>query len=175
MKKTFLELGAEKNAHTQYKERFSDNWKTVGQSTKTVLDETWDFDLVFPEVEGRYELVYASHVLEHVERPVGFLMECRRVLRTGGTLRIVVPDAAWVMRQYLNGDKDLDDMVDQLRSFDLGKHRHPYDLKKLIIQLQEAGFGMPSKQGPLASGVVSMQDKYFSPRPGRSVFAEAVK
>ncbi|MEM9703666.1 MAG: class I SAM-dependent methyltransferase, partial [Planctomycetota bacterium] len=47
-----------------------------------------------PFEDGAYDFVYHSHVLEHF-RPAdvpAFLSECRRVLRPGGVLRVVVPD-----------------------------------------------------------------------------------
>ena len=42
-------------------------------------DETLDF-------------VIASHLIEHLPNPLGFLKECQRVLRIGGVLYLVVPD-----------------------------------------------------------------------------------
>lgn len=51
--------------------------------------------------------VYASHVLEHVGRndvPIA-LSNTYRVLKSGGTFRIIVPDIEWRSRRYL---KNLD-------------------------------------------------------------------
>ena len=58
--------------------------------------------LPFPD--GAFDLVYHSHVLEHF-RPAdvpAFLSECRRVLRPGGLLRVVVPDLEGIARGYLD-------------------------------------------------------------------------
>ena len=49
------------------------------------------------------EVVYHSHVLEHLKRPDAqfFMGECFRVLKPGGILRVAVPDLEQACRQYL--------------------------------------------------------------------------
>lgn len=56
-----------------------------------------------PVGSNSWDVVYASHVLEHFSRGEAraFLMECYRVLRPGGVLRIVVPDLEMIARLYL--------------------------------------------------------------------------
>jgi predicted SAM-dependent methyltransferase len=44
---------------------------------------------------GRFDFVIASHVLEHLHNPVQALRTWRRVLRTGGVLLLIVPDARY--------------------------------------------------------------------------------
>ena len=48
----------------------------------------------FPFKENTYDLVFASHVLEHVPwyRTDAALREARRVLKPGGHLQVFVPD-----------------------------------------------------------------------------------
>ncbi len=50
------------------------------------------------------DVVYHSHVLEHLDRPVAlaFLKEAFRVLKPGGIIRIVVPDIEMLTRAYLD-------------------------------------------------------------------------
>ncbi len=57
--------------------------------------------LPFPDAS--FAVVYHSHVLEHLPRSKApaFLSECRRVLKAGGTLRVVVPDLETIARLYL--------------------------------------------------------------------------
>lgn len=45
-----------------------------------------------PFEEGSLDFVIASHLLEHVPNPLGFIKECHRVLRYGGVLYLGVPD-----------------------------------------------------------------------------------
>jgi len=57
-----------------------------------------------PFADGSVDAVYHSHMLEHIDRDAvpGFLAEVRRVLRPGGTHRIVVPDLESQARTYLS-------------------------------------------------------------------------
>ena len=54
------------------------------------------------------------HSLEHLQWPEGvqtFFRECRKVLKPGGILRIVVPDLGLIARKYVNGES-LKDVYD---------------------------------------------------------------
>lgn len=57
--------------------------------------------LPFPD--GRFQFVYHSHVLEHLDREDArrLLTECNRVLKPGAILRVVVPDLEAKARLYL--------------------------------------------------------------------------
>jgi predicted SAM-dependent methyltransferase len=56
-----------------------------------------------PFPDASFDVVYHSHMLEHLERATAraFLRECLRVLRPGGILRVVVPDLEVRARDYL--------------------------------------------------------------------------
>lgn len=56
-----------------------------------------------PAEAGTVDVVYHSHVLEHIDRDAipGFLREVHRVLRPGGIHRIVCPDLERLTRRYL--------------------------------------------------------------------------
>lgn len=54
--------------------------------------------------DGTADVVYASHVLEHLEPEAAeqFVRQIHRVLRPGGTIRVVVPDLETAARRYLD-------------------------------------------------------------------------
>jgi len=54
-----------------------------------------------------FDGIYASHVIEHLYRTDArrLLGECRRVLRPGGVLRVVVPDLAAIVKEYVGGER----------------------------------------------------------------------
>ncbi len=56
-----------------------------------------------PIASGCADLVYTSHFLEHIpkHRVQGFLTECLRILKPGGTLRLVLPDLENLCREYM--------------------------------------------------------------------------
>src|SRR5215467_5057428 len=62
-----------------------------------------------PVPDGSLEIVYCSHMFEHLTPPEGerFLREVRRTLKPGGFVRLVVPDLRRRVEKYmLNGDAD---------------------------------------------------------------------
>jgi SAM-dependent methyltransferase len=62
-------------------------------------DDIEEVDFVLPPgaamgdiIKTRFDLVLASHVLEHTTSLVDFLNECTRLLQPGGVIALVVPD-----------------------------------------------------------------------------------
>jgi predicted SAM-dependent methyltransferase len=56
-----------------------------------------------PFLDGEFDGVYCSHVLEHLSPGAGrrLMAEVARVLRPGGIVRVVVPDLEGICRAYL--------------------------------------------------------------------------
>lgn len=44
-----------------------------------------------PFKENRFDLVFSSHVIEHLKNPCYFIKECKRILRPDGTVFITMP------------------------------------------------------------------------------------
>lgn len=67
-----------------------------------VLAHDLSRDLPFPD--GGCECVYASHVIEHFtpRQATRLVSECFRTLKSGGVLRLVVPDMEAIARLYLS-------------------------------------------------------------------------
>jgi SAM-dependent methyltransferase len=96
--------------------------------------------------DDTFEAVYASHVLEHLDRDVAerCLKEVHRVLRPGGILRVAVPDLNEVVRQYDPSDPDsflagLYDAHSGRRSR-TSLHRWMYNPSSLKALLERVGF-----------------------------------
>lgn len=62
-----------------------------------------DLHEALPFPDGRFDAIFASHVLEHLEPDAGLslLRECNRILKYNGILRVVVPDLEEIVRLYL--------------------------------------------------------------------------
>ncbi len=56
----------------------------------------------FPFPDQTFDVVYHSQVLEHIpkEKSGAFISECFRVLKPGGTIRVVVPDLENIVNEY---------------------------------------------------------------------------
>ena len=110
-----------------------------------------------PQPSGAVDTIYSSHMLEHLDRPEAraFLAECRRVLKPGGILRLVVPDLRDATFRYLM--RNSAEYFLQHLQFDLDKprglrerlrrtltggrgHHWMYDRDSLARLLQKAGF-----------------------------------
>lgn len=80
-----------------------DKWTNI--DIRPVNHSILPFDIRkgLPFGDGAFELVYHSHLLEHLDRSSapGFMKECFRVLKPGGILRVVVPDLEQICRLYL--------------------------------------------------------------------------
>ena len=89
----------------------------------------WDLRKGIPYADGAFDVVYHSHLLEHIDREDAsvFLRECGRVLAPSGILRIVVPDLERLARRYIHALDEIDaagmrgvrtqalyDMIDQM-------------------------------------------------------------
>ena len=185
MNEKFLELGPEPNHHTKKRERFSDDWYTIGKSTKnTSLNSVWDLEETpWPLPDGQFRIVFASHVLEHLSDPLEALKECRRVLKEGGICRITVPDANWAIKAYLERRKlgpkgrafDIDALTESLRSYSPMLHKSGFDKPKLKRLFKEAGFSEIAIRRPLISANRRMTDPYFSSRPDKTIYIEGIK
>lgn len=83
--------------------RFHPEWTNVDLFSRHPSVISSDLRKGVPFDDRRFEVVYHSHVLEHFSRQFAgvFLEECRRVLKTGGIIRMAVPDLEQIVRTYL--------------------------------------------------------------------------
>jgi predicted SAM-dependent methyltransferase len=111
-----------------------------------------------PAADNSLDLAYHSHMLEHLSYQDGiiFLKECFRVLKPGGTMRILVPDLELWINAYVNnntfffdqyrryGGIDPDIYVTKAAVF-MGmlhnhEHRCGYDFESLKWLVEYVGF-----------------------------------
>lgn len=90
------------------------------------------------------DLIYACHVLEHVSRMAapGVLREWRRVLKSGGELRLSVPNFEMVVDLYRNGTvlMRLWGLLHGGQTYPGNTHYACYDYQSLAYLLGDAGF-----------------------------------
>ena len=90
-----LNLGCGSNFHNDWK-----NIDFVSSSEHVITHNLLDG---IPAENNSTDVVYHSHVLEHFSKDDGvkFLQECYRVLKSGGIIRIAVPDLETIAKEYL--------------------------------------------------------------------------
>lgn len=89
----FLQHGRFLNIGSGQAPMLGDAWENVDSSPSAPADHHFDLLKTWPLPDDRYDAVTAVHVLEHFtgEELFHILWEAGRVLRTGGSLAVVVP------------------------------------------------------------------------------------
>jgi SAM-dependent methyltransferase len=146
----------------------------------------------FPWPDASADVIYASHLLEHLTRDEGarFLRECQRVLKPNGIVRIVVPDLRAIVDGYLAGRLSSLDLVDALgvRAEAPGDgrlkrllapwfrfpHRCMYDRESLLGCLREAGFEATTR-APFESRIDDLRAVESEARTSGAVIAEGTQ
>jgi SAM-dependent methyltransferase len=84
-------------------ERFNPEWTNLDLARTGTNVQAHDLKQGIPFPDATFDVVYHSHVLEHFDRraALDLLVECNRVLRSGGIIRVVVPDLEQIARLYL--------------------------------------------------------------------------
>lgn len=141
------------------RKRLGSDWKGLSIKPGPAVDYVWDILDPLPFPDGEFEIIYMSHVLEHVPwfNTVDVLKDIRRCLTKDGTLEVWVPDFRKLVRGYLDNEipiedkwrkyNDQDDYMVWLngRIFTYGPgeenwHRAVFDQPYLAQCLSDAGF-----------------------------------
>ncbi len=163
-----------------------------------VTNLNWDKKIIihnllkpFPWDTESIDVVYSSHTLEHFTREdgFGFLKECHRVLKTGGIIRIIVPDLKAFTLKYLEGKTRADYFVENLlvlyptsknllnkilMSYISFPHKCMYDTPTLVAILKSIGFNAEEKKG-FDSLITDIKNIEISSRTENSVIVEGIK
>lgn len=94
---------------------------------------------------NEFDLVYVSHCLEHVPHPKlkKVLSDWRRVLKTGGILRLAVPDFDTLVKIYEENNRDIELIRLQLmgeQTYEYNFHYVNFTHKSLTDLLYKVGF-----------------------------------
>jgi predicted SAM-dependent methyltransferase len=123
------------------------------------IDICWDLSRGIPLADASLHGIFSEHCLEHLPLETGdtVLGECLRVLRPGGTLRIIVPDGEMYLSGYAaihGGDRNVSlpfsdgenyrgvysPIMSVNRIFREFGHRYIYDFAALRQLLEMHGF-----------------------------------
>lgn len=105
----------------------------------------WDLRRGIPFPDESFDVVYHSHVLEHLprEQARSFILECRRVLRPSGAVRIVVPDLRQLTEWYLVAFKRADG--DEPKAYE----QYDFIVEKLLGQMVRTTAVGTGRQPPM--------------------------
>lgn len=118
------------------------------------FDKKLDARKGLPYPDQTVDGVYSEHLFEHLTQAegLGFLRECRRVLKPGGVVRIAMPDLDEIVNRYVSedwrGDGDMfklgfEWVVNRCEMLNIAMrewgHKHVYNEEELIRIAQSAG------------------------------------
>ncbi|TVR92374.1 MAG: class I SAM-dependent methyltransferase [Spirochaetaceae bacterium] len=95
--------------------------------------------------DGRFGVVHASHLIEHLRDPLAFLQECRRIIAPNGYLVLVTPDTHGLQARLFGS---------RWRSA-IADHLHLFGRRNLCQLLSDCGFTVEEQRswGGLAAGI----------------------
>jgi predicted SAM-dependent methyltransferase len=147
-----------------------------------------DLTKPLPFKDDSVSVIYASHVLEHLYfvDAQKLLMECRRVLKSNGVIRLVVPDLRAMVETYLDSKNGNASFVEKtaaadrlnerlayrsaepptgnalLKFYSLWKdfhhHKWMYDSDSLFRYMTDAGFSAVSEKRYLESDIPNIEE-----------------
>jgi predicted SAM-dependent methyltransferase len=192
--------------HVGCGDRFVKGWLNVGLFPENrvpygcVLEKegalVLNFDVTrgLPVSEGQITHVYASHFMEHLTFADGvqFLERCRRMMKSGGIIRLTFPDLELWIRKYAENDTGFFEkyrsiylkdgqartkgqvFMSQVHGFG---HQWNYDFEGMRGILEKAGFSEVVRKRPFESLIPAIES--LEPRDeGRlleTVYIEARK
>lgn len=145
-----------------------------------------------PEPSGSVEVVYTSHMLEHLDpnEAKAFLNEAHRVMSRNSWIRVAVPDLRFHVERYIATGDANEFMIrtfltrvnprtlrDKVRDLIVGERHHQwmYDGPSLCTLLLAAGFVRPRILDSGVTTIIDPGELDLSERSPESVFVEARK
>lgn len=147
-----------------------------------------DITTHIPVNNNSYDLIFSRATLEHLKYPelINHLLECHRIIKTGGVVRMSVPDFDIMIKNYLEKTEDLDIAVSESevnQGFPIENHTdlfvnrvlyhdhyylHNFDTLKRA--LEKCGFSHIRRVTPGDTIVDSAKDELYIAEEGRDRF-----
>jgi SAM-dependent methyltransferase len=105
-------------------EHFKDSRSLISVEHIDLADT--DFEKNYPDLQNSFDTVFALNVIEHIENDELSIQNCRKLLKAGGNLVILVPSYQWL---YCRFDKELG-------------HFRRYNRKSLLMLIESNGFNV---------------------------------
>lgn len=163
------------------------HWINVDAFRDANVEYLMDFARTWPFPENSLDGIFCEHVFEHFDHDEGqrLLQQSLRVLRPGGSIRLIVPDGGKIAKTYcddpaaLLAHRDIETScaMDAVNSWFRQRYEHQfiYDWESLKHQLQRAGFEHITlagfREGERSSELLLDDEKY----EWESLYVEAVK
>jgi len=113
-------------------------------------------------INDGFDVILASHVLEHVDDPVTLLTNLNSLLKVNGVLVGVVPNRESLHRRVAVA-MGIQDELDSLSARDhMVGHQRVYSLVSLVSDLDKAGFEIDSHRGFFVKPLANSQMLDFS-------------
>lgn len=131
----------------------------------------WDID-VNGLPDGSYDVIFANHIIEHLQEPDNFLKECKRVMTKDTILEIGTPNlTAWFNRVlflfgYIPRSVELSKLYNVGKPFnwgndELGGHIYVHSTASLVKLLKLNGFTIFSVVGEASTAPCNMIIRYI--------------
>lgn len=164
----------------------------IDANPRQKLDLWLDVRRGLPFRSASVDSIYSTHMIEHLydNELRRLLQECRRVLKPGGGIRLIVPSLKNAITAYREGRHDwfydsfpqhFDSLGGRFSNFVFcdGQHRTAFDFDYLAEMLLVAGFEEPEESAEGKSNVYAETVPDFEPGDAKglphSLFVEAFK
>jgi ubiquinone/menaquinone biosynthesis C-methylase UbiE len=133
--KKMLHVAPESCFLSRFKEKIQDGYLTADLNSPHVMVKMDISSIQYPE--GYFDVIYCSHVLEHVKNDIAAIKEFHRVLKKGGWAILMVP---------ITAEKTIEDQTIISPELRLAKFGHPEHVRRYGIdfenRLVECGFSV---------------------------------